>query len=87
MRNIISVQLERPSYSESLMVYSKCLMNIKMWTPARNTDLSESRWSLAPATKNTKQDRGYSRNNKIPAEKMTPVMHYATVMAIMLKKV
>lgn len=45
MRNIISVQLERPSCSESLMVYSKCLMNIRMWTPARNTDLSESRSS------------------------------------------
>lgn len=40
MRNIISVQLERPSRSESLMVYSKCLMNFKMETPARNTDLS-----------------------------------------------
>lgn len=40
MRNIISVQLERPSCSESLMVYSKCLMNIKMKTPAKNTDLS-----------------------------------------------
>lgn len=45
MRNVVSVQLERPGCSESLMVYSKCLMNIKMWTPARNTDLSESRSS------------------------------------------
>lgn len=80
MRNIISVQLERPSCSESFMVYSKCLMNIKMWTPARSTDLSES-------TKNTKQDHGYSRNNQIPVGEMTPVMNYATVMEIMLKKV
>lgn len=38
MRNIISLQLEQLSCSISLMVYSKCLVNIKMKRPARNTD-------------------------------------------------
>lgn len=39
MRNIISLQLEPSSCSTSLMVYSKCLVNIKAKRPVRNTDL------------------------------------------------
>lgn len=46
MRNIISMQLEQLSCSTSLMVYSKCLMNIKMKILARKTDLSAA--ILAP---------------------------------------
>lgn len=63
MRNIISVQLEWPSCSESLMVYSKCLMNIKLKTPARNTDLSAHSW------RSIKRDCGYGKNSKIPVGK------------------
>lgn len=43
MRNIISLQLERSSCSVSLMVYSKCLVNIKV----KNIDLSTGRNRLS----------------------------------------
>lgn len=64
MRNIISLQLEQSGCSISLMVYSKCLVNIKVKRPARHTDVSAGRGRFSLQKHITIVERGFGNDRE-----------------------